>query len=158
MPRRLYFDTSVFGGVFDDEFRNESIQLFEQVKRGRVVCLYSETVERELSGASGKVRKILTDLPKKQLKVIKTAIPIVDLAEEYIVRKIVERTSHDDCLHVAAATVYQVDVLVSWDFKHIVNPMRIKLFNSVNLRFGYKELKIYSPRQLLSYEKEKERL
>lgn len=60
MKRRYYFDTSVFGGVFDEEFRYYSIQLFEEVKRGRVLCLYSEVVIAELLNAPPKVVQFST--------------------------------------------------------------------------------------------------
>ena len=60
--------------------------------------------------------------------------------------------SHSDALHVALATVARVDVLVSWNFKHIVNLGRIRLFNSVNIEWGYGLVEIRSPKEVLEYE------
>lgn len=57
-----------------------------------------------------------------------------------------------DAQHIAIATVARVDVLVSWNFKHIVNLQRIRGYNSVNLRKGYPLLEIRTPRELLTDE------
>jgi hypothetical protein len=56
--------------------------------------------------------------------------------------------------HIALATVAQVDVVVSWNFKHIVNYGKIRLFNGVNLECGYRTMAIHSPMEVSSYEKE----
>lgn len=57
-----------------------------------------------------------------------------------------------DAQHIAIATVGRVDVLVSWNFKHIVNLRRIHGYNSVNLRRGYPMIEIRTPREVLSDE------
>ncbi len=49
------------------------------------------------------------------------------------------------------ATIHKVDVLASWNFKHIVNLDRIKGYNSVNLKFGYSMIEIRSPKDLVNY-------
>jgi len=59
---------------------------------------------------------------------------------------------HEDALHIAIATINKVDVLVSWNYKHIVNLDRIKKYNSVNMKLGYMILEIRNPREIL-YEK-----
>ena len=56
----------------------------------------------------------------------------------------------DDAVHIAMSTVNKIDVLVSWNFKHIVNLNRIHLFNSVNIKEGYNLLEIRSPMELLN--------
>jgi len=71
------------------------------------------------------------------------------LAEKYLEQNIVSENFYNDALHIAVATVIGVDVLVSWNFKHIVNLNKIKLFNSVNLREGYNILEIRSPREVV---------
>jgi hypothetical protein len=74
------------------------------------------------------------------------------LADSYIQENVVGRTSLEDCRHIALATINKVDVLASWNFKHIVNLDRIKGYNSVNLRLGYSMIEIRSPRDLMNYE------
>jgi hypothetical protein len=66
--------------------------------------------------------------------------------------KIVSERYYSDALHIAVATVIGIDVLVSWNFKHIVNLDKIKLFNSVNLREGYSVLEIRTPREVVENE------
>ncbi len=62
------------------------------------------------------------------------------------------KTSYADCLHIALATIYHADFLISWNFKHIVNVQRIMGYNSINIKNGYKQLEIRSPRDLMTYE------
>jgi len=74
------------------------------------------------------------------------------LADTYIKEKVVGKTSLEDCRHIALATINKVDVLASWNFKHIVNLDRIKGYNSVNYRLGYPMIEIRSPKDLIHYE------
>lgn len=62
MMQRYYFDTSVFGGVFDAEFEEETLQLFEKVKMGQLTCVYSDLTERELVEAPQRYKIILRNL------------------------------------------------------------------------------------------------
>ena len=65
---------------------------------------------------------------------------------------------YDDGLHIALATLAEVDLLVSWNFRHIVHYDKIRRFNAVNLEQGYKSLTIYSPREVARYFFENEML
>jgi hypothetical protein len=75
----------------------------------------------------------------------------IKLADAYILEKVVGKTSIEDCRHIALATISRVDVLASWNFKHIVNLDRIKGYNSVNLKLGYPIIEIRSPKDLVNY-------
>jgi len=75
-----------------------------------------------------------------------------NLADEYIKEKVVGETSRDDCVHIATATINNIDYLVSWNYKHIVRAEKIKGYNSVNLKNGYKQLDIHSPREMGVYD------
>jgi hypothetical protein len=81
-----------------------------------------------------------------------TSDDAVDLAIEYIDEKVVGQTSYADCLHIAIATVNRADFLISWNFKHIVNVQRIRGYNAINIKNGYKQLEIRSPRDFEKYE------
>jgi hypothetical protein len=76
----------------------------------------------------------------------------VELATQYIAEKVVGQTSFADCLHIALATINRADYLISWNFKHIVNVQRIRGYNAINIKNGYKELEIRSPRDFMTYE------
>ncbi len=152
MTQRFYFDTSVFGGVYDVEFEEASVQLFEKVKLGQVVCVYSDLTEGELFDAPERVRDFFKDLPRGNLEAVEVTDEAVTLAKNYIDEKVVGKTSFDDCVHIALATIHKVDILVSWNFKHIVNIYRIRGYNSVNLRLGYPILEIRSPKDIIGHE------
>lgn len=74
------------------------------------------------------------------------------LATSYISSGVIGAAKKVDAQHIATATVHRVDVLVSWNFKHIVNLERIHGYNSVNLRHGYPLLEIRSPQEVIAYE------
>jgi len=150
--QRLYFDTSVFGGVFDDEFQEASKQLFERVVNGDILCVYSEVTESELLNAPKQVRDFFKSLPSEHLEKIETTDEILTLASKYVEEKVVGQTSFDDCLHIAAATIHKVDILISWNFKHIVNIYRIRGYNSINIRLNYSNIEIRSPKEIMTYE------
>jgi len=148
---RIYIDTSVLGGYFDDEFNVDTKLLFEEILRGEYRLVISDLTERELVNAPDRVRTLLRDL-KIDFEVIAVTQESIDLAMDYIKEKVVGQTSLDDCIHIATATIHKLDLLISWNFKHIVNVIRIRGYNSINLRNGYPTLEIRSPKDLINYE------
>lgn len=150
--QRFYFDTSVFGGVFDIEFEEATFQLFERVKLGKVICVFSDLTETELLNAPERVKTFFKNLPRQHCEKISVTDEILLLATKYIAENVVGKTSFDDCVHIAAATICKVDILVSWNFKHIVNVYRIRGYNSINIRCNYQALEIRSPKEILEYE------
>ena len=155
MIPRLYFDTSVFGGVYDEEFEEISNLLFEKVRLGQIVCVYSDLSETELQNAPQRIRQYFADLPKEHLQFVEVTEEAYELAQKYIDENVVGKTSTDDCKHIATATINKVDILVSWNFKHIVNVFRIRGYNSINLRCGYSQLDIRSPKEIVYNEDDK---
>jgi predicted nucleic acid-binding protein len=152
MKQRFYLDTSVFGGVFDKEFDESTLQLFERIKMGKIICIYSELTETELITAPNKVKDFFKQLPKESLEKVDINDDILALAKKYVDEKVVGDTSFDDCIHIATATIHKADILVSWNFKHIVNVYRIRGYNSINLRMNYPYLEIRSPKEIVEYE------
>lgn len=150
--QRFYFDTSIFGGAFDEEFDEASLQLFERVKFGKVICVFSDLTETELENAPENVREYFINLPKESMERVVVTDEILTLASKYVAEKVVGKASFDDCVHIAAATIYKADILVSWNFKHIVNVYRIRGYNSINIRSNYQSLEIRSPIEILEYE------
>jgi len=148
---RIYIDTSVLGGYFDEEFNIDTKLLFGEILRGEFKLVISDLTERELVNAPERVRTLLRDL-KIDFEVIAVTQESIDLATDYINEKVVGQTSMDDCIHIATATIHKLDLLISWNFKHIVNVMRIRGYNSINLRNGYSTLEIRSPKDLINYE------
>ena len=153
MKPRLYFDTSVFGGIYDKEFKVETEKLFEMVKTGEITCVYSDLTEFELENAPVKVKEHFVDLPHEHTEFVEITEEINQLANEYVNEKVVGETSIDDCRHIACATVKKVDYLISWNFKHIVNVFRIRGYNAINIKNGYSQLDIRSPKDIIQNEK-----
>jgi len=152
MKQRFYFDTSVFGGVFDKEFEEITLQLFERVKLGKIICIFSDLTETELVNAPENVRDYFRSLPTESTERAEVNDEILTLASKYIAEKVVGQTSFDDCVHIATATICKADILVSWNFKRIVNVYRIRGYNSINLPMNYSTLEIRSPKEIIEYE------
>jgi len=152
VKQRIYIDTSVFGGYFDEEFKEHTIPLFDWIKEGEFIILHSIVTQDELENAPEKVKELVKSLRADQTEFIETTDEAIDLASEYISENVVGQTSYADCLHIALATIYRADFLVSWNFKHIVNIQRIRGYNSINIKNGYKQLEIRSPREFEKYE------
>jgi predicted nucleic acid-binding protein len=148
----MYVDTSVMGGCEDTEFCRDSLALWEHFIAGRHTLVLSAHTLRELQGAPEAVRKRLAEVPEAHQVALADSSEAAELADAYLARGIVGPGSHADALHVALASVGRVDVLVSWNFKHIVNLGRIRLFQSVNLERGYGTIEIRSPTEVLEYE------
>lgn len=148
----IYVDTSVIGGYFDVEFENETKRLFENVEFGKYEIMYSSVTEDELLNAPVQVRNLLDTIPSEFKKKVLLTEEAVKLADTYIAENVVGKTSREDCFHIALATINKADILVSWNFKHIVNVFRIRGYNSVNLKLGYTQIDIRSPKDIVSYE------
>jgi predicted nucleic acid-binding protein len=152
VKQRIYIDTSVFGGHFDEEFAEHTIPLFDRLYNGEFILLFSSVTQEELENAPDKVRQFVRGIKAEYTEFIETTGEAFELATEYIAEKVVGQTSYADCLHIALATIYRADFLISWNFKHIVNIQRIKGYNSINIKNGYKQLEIRSPREFIKYE------
>ena len=147
---RVYIENSVIGGYFDDEFKEHTRKLFEKFKRGIFKPVISSHVIAELeNGAPDRVKENLMTINYEEFTINDE---MLKLAEKYIEQKVVSENYYSDALHIAVATVIGVDVLVSWNFKHIVNLDRIKSFYSVNLKEGYSILEIRTPREVVESE------
>jgi len=151
IKQQIYIDTSVIGGYFDEEFKEATIRLFERLDNNEVIFVISDLLDLELINAPQQVREHLLKYPADKFQRIEMTEEAVRLPEAYISEKVVGKTSLEDCRHIALATINKVDVLASWNFKHIVNLDRIKGYNSVNLRLGYSILEIRSPKDLVNY-------
>jgi predicted nucleic acid-binding protein len=147
----VYADSSVYGGVYDDEFSAASIRFFEAIRRGAFQLVLSEIVHRELSFAPAQVQELFQEMLPLALLTPVSEVAI-SLQQAYIRENIVTRKSLDDALHVALATVSGCDLIVSWNFKHIVHFQKIPLFNAVNTLNGYNTLMIYSPLEVIEDE------
>ena len=151
-PLRIYIDTSVFGGYYDSEFEKETKLLFNKIISGEFHVVISDLTQNELLNAPKKVRDLFKDLKIRNVEIISVSNEEITLATNYVTEKVVGQTSFEDCIHIATATTNNVDLLVSWNFKHIVNWDKIRFFNAINMKNGYHSIEIRSPKELLKYE------
>lgn len=152
MIKRVYIDTSVVGGQFDKEFAADTIPFFEAVVAGKFMVVLSDLLEAELLRAPQQVRDFLTTLPTRQIERMSLTQDAADLADQYINAKVVGPTSRADCQHIAMATLARADVLISWNFKHIVNLDRIRGYNGINYQLGHQMIEIRTPKEIISHD------
>jgi len=149
MKQRVYIDTSVIGGCFDEEFEEWSNMLMVELLTGQKIAVISDITYREIELAPDNVQKKLFEIPSEFIENILTDTEVEELAENYIKAEAVSRKYYEDALHIANATIQKADILASWNFKHIVNIDRIRKYNAVNLMYGYSTIEIRTPREIL---------
>jgi len=146
---RLYIDTSIFGGYFEVEFQSWTRKLIELILTGAYTAVVSDITLFELETAPLAVRELTDRIVSENAEFVLAGQEANDLADKYIKEKIIPSRYRSDGLHIAIATINKVDVLTSWNFKHIVNLNRIRLYNSVNLKYGYGIIEIRSPMDIV---------
>lgn len=154
MKPRIYVDTSVVGGCLDAEFQTPSARLFDRFRVGEAILVLSELTLLELEHAPPEVRAVLQPIPEEHREYLAFTAEAAELARSYIAAGVVDGRHLVDAQHIAMATVHRVNVLVSWNFRHVVNLQRVQGYNSVNLRHGYPLLEIRAPWEVLTYEEE----
>ena len=153
---KVFLDSSVFGGYFDKEFAEITRKLFQYMKQNHVKICVSQGVLGEIDSAPAKVQELLNEIPVDLLVIIPDSDEIKKLRDAYILQHVLGVGSIQDAGHIASATVARVDMIVSWNFRHIVNFQKIRGFNGVNLLMGYGTIDIYSPREVVSDEGKEE--
>ncbi len=146
---RVYADTSVFGGCLDEEFAEDSKAFFDEIRADRFTLVIASVTLRELVDAPQDVRQILASVTAESVENFPDCPEITELRDAYIEAGVVGPSSLEDAEHVAAASVADVDMIISWNFKHIVHFEKINGYHGVNLIRGYKPVSIYSPREVI---------
>ena len=144
--QRIYVDTSVIGGCLDEEL---SRSLLDLARKREISLLLSDLLFQELEDAPASVAEIAAGLPSESYELIETTMEAELLRQHYMAAKIVAPSYEDDALHVAVATVSKADLVVSWNFKHMVHVEKIRAYNAVNLVQGYQPIDIRSPREVI---------
>ncbi len=149
MKPRIYTDTSVLGGCLDIEFDKYSLELINEFKAGSKIITISDLTLKELENAPLEVQAVLDGLSGINIEYVELDDEARFLADKYIKEEAISEKHLVDSQHIAIATINRNDVLVSWNFKHIVNLRRIHLYNSTNLKYGYPIIEIRSPREVI---------
>lgn len=150
---RVYIDTSVIGGCFDPDFAEWSNGLMTDFRNKLFIPLLSQVTAAEVQDAPAFVQEVFGELMSLKAEFLSINNDVLELSDEYIKKGVLQQNFYNDGLHIALATIANADVMVSWNFKHIVRFDKIRLFNAINLEFGYKTLQIFSPREVTLYGK-----
>lgn len=148
--RMIYVDTSVFGGCFEKEFSEYSLKLMQEFKRGLKKIMISGIVIDELEDAAAHVKNLPNDIPIIFLTIANTSKKARELANIYIAEGALAHKDVNDATHIATATLQNADILASWNFKHMANVGKIKHYNAINKRMGYRQIQIRTPREILN--------
>lgn len=150
---KIYLDSSVISHLKQDdvpEKMNDTLALWKTIKQGWYDAVISDLVLREIGNCGEPKRSILYDyLSEINYKRLSSDDETENLANEFIKQKILTPKSKDDSLHIAIAVINNCDIIVSWNFKHLVNVKTINGVRAVNLLNGYRVIDIYSPTVLI---------
>ena len=145
---KFYVDTSVWGGYDDEEFSEWTIPFFDQAKQGKFTIVLSDVTIGELQKAPDLIKELPTTIPPDFLELVSITDEQIELANNYIKEGALTSRFHLDAQHIAISSILKVDSLVSWNFKHMVNFFRIRLYNSINFKFGYSTIDIRTPKEV----------
>lgn len=117
----------------------------------KIFVLLLSVVKAEIESAPKKVKDFFDDM-LRYAEIVDVTADALKLRDSYLQSGIVTAKYSNDALHVALATVSDCDVIVSWNFKHIVHFEKIPLYNAVNILQGYQQISIFSPLEVIRYE------
>jgi predicted nucleic acid-binding protein len=151
---RVYIETSVWSHVFHDDtpdFQRATVEFLKQAAERVAMPYISTVVLDEVSRAHERRREqIMGEIATVRPILLRRSQRAEDLAARYIQAGVLPQTDKVDALHVAIATVSEMDVLASWNQRHLANIRRRDLFNSVNRVAGYRKmLEIANPLEVL---------
>lgn len=153
---KIYLDTSVISHLFADdasEKMSDTLNLWAEIMSGKFEVLLSDVTIEELNQCSEpKLSNMMRKLNEINFSIASVDEPVKGLAEQYVANEVLRPKSFDDCLHIACAVINNCDLLVSWNFKHLVNFKTIKGVRIVNSLNNYGEIGILSPPMLIEWE------
>ena len=153
---KIYLDTSVIShmDVTDrTDWMSDTRKLWEDIKSGKFDVYVSETLIEEIGRCKPEKLAVLTKhLNEIEYSVIKGGSEIAEIVEKIIEMGILKPKSLDDCVHIATAVVGGCDVIVSWNFKHMVNIKTIKGVRAITNLGNYGNIDIVAPTTLLESE------
>jgi len=153
---KLYLDTSTISHLFADDTpdkMDDSIRLWHELVRGKYEIFISDIVTKEVQQCPEPKRSQMLEMMRQiELNLLHETNEIKRLANEYIKNGVLKAKSYDDCLHIAYAVIHHCDVIISWNFKHLVNFRTIDKVKIVNAINRYKEIIIITPTMLIEEE------
>ena len=153
---KIYLETTVFNFIFADDSpdkKQDTIKLFDEIRQEKYIPYTSDYVLQELLKAEEHKRTQMVNLIEQyKIKYLEPDKNAEDLADKYVSEKIIPLKFRTDGIHIAMATINDLDIIVSYNFHHIVKLKTIMGTESINLREGYKRIGIYSPTEVIENE------
>ncbi|MDR0438178.1 MAG: PIN domain-containing protein [Bacteroidales bacterium] len=146
---KIYLDTSVISHLQapdTPEKMADTLRVWEDLKAGIYDVYISNVTIDEINDCAEPKRSFMLDeLKKISLIVIQAETKVEELSLEFVRLGILKEKSIDDCMHIATALLAKCDVIVSWNFKHIVNDKTIEGVKTISKTRGFDGIKIYCP-------------
>jgi predicted nucleic acid-binding protein len=152
--RKVYVETSVWGMMLENQpraLREPTKQFLRQCAEGLFVPYISTVVLQEiaLAGASA-AAQMVREISKLTPLVLEPSEESEELAEAYLEAGVIPHKKRDDARHVALATVAGLEIVVSWNHRHLANERKSELYNAVNRLAGYEQvLVIHTPFEVM---------
>ena len=157
---QIYLDTSIISHLNADDapdMRDITIEFFNNyVKTGKYDVFISPIVIDELKKTTNINRReeLLKTIKKYPLKIINTEFitnEIQELAAIYIEKEIIPKKKIEDALHIAITTIEELDILLSWNFRHLANINKEMHIHAANILMGYmKEFRMITPMEVIT--------
>ena len=146
---KIYIETTIFNFYVDEDRgdpHNDTIRLFKEIAAGKYEAFTSDYVVDELKKSQAeKYARMMSLLTKYNIPVLNMSDEADRLADVYVAEGVIPQKYRTDGLHIAIATVYDLDMIISMNFEHIVKRKTIKMTECINTINGYRAIEIYSP-------------
>lgn len=129
--------------------KNQLTRYLIFIENRRIKIIYSDILEEELDLAPEHVKLKATKTLLKAAYIKAITEEMVDLARMYMQVGTLTEKSFNDALHIAIATIAGTSAVISWNFKHMANFIRIQPYNAINLQAGYRMINIHSPMEII---------
>ena len=150
---KYYLDTTIFNFVFaegDTEKKDITVKLFKDQPSISNGIYISDEVIREISRApEPRKSQLVGQLEETNPLLLEVDIETEELAERYVKEGIIPERYRSDAVHIAVAVINGIEVIVSWNFEHIVKLKTRVMVNGINRLLGYHEIEICSPEEVI---------
>ncbi|GMO65020.1 MAG: hypothetical protein Ta2A_13000 [Treponemataceae bacterium] len=154
---KIYLETTMFNFPFINDapqYKADTLKLFREILAGRFDPYTSDYVMNELNETTdeNKRERMKALIPEYNVKILSATDEAERLAALYVERGVIPKRFSTDALHIASATVNNIDFIVSLNFQHIVKHKTIMETEIINASEGYKRVFIHTPAEVINYD------
>ena len=152
---KIYLETTLFN-FYVDEARDahaDTVKLFKEIAAGKYTAFTSTYVTDELEDAPEEKRdRMMRLIAEYDITVLAPSDEAVMIADVYVREGVIPEKYRTDGLHIAIATVNELDMIISMNFQHIVKRKTVLMTAHINTMLGYRTIEIYSPMEIVENE------